>query len=419
MTRTLAHFRRDLVARLPAPLGYAVFVLRRLRDDRCLETAGSLTFTTLVALVPFISIALMVVSAFSTFAPIAARFRTFLLSNLVPDAAGRVGLYMRQFAENADRLTLMGVLALGITALAMMFTIDRTFNRIWRVQRQRPLVIKTLTYWALLTLGPILTGLSLMLTTSLASIVGQGGAVQLLLGGGSYALSVIGFALLYWVVPNCPVPGRHALIAGAFTATVFELMKHLFGWYVKQFGAYKLVYGAFASVPIFLLWLYLVWVVVLTGAVLSATLSYWHGGAWRKRLHPGQALHDAVRLLLRLEDARLAGETPTLGALRKQLALGQDALHALLERLAAQGWVQPTREGGWVLSTALDRITLRALYHLLVTQPISRGPTAVDQRLAARFAQIDGILEVSLADLRREPADTLSGLPTHPPVGAG
>ncbi|WP_374347428.1 YihY family inner membrane protein [Chitinimonas sp.] len=396
---SLSDYRHHLISRLPAPLDFCMFILRRLRDDRCLEAAGSLTFTTLVALIPFLTITLMVVSAFPMFQEFSGHFKAFLLSNLVPDAAGKViSVYMRQFTDNADRLTAVGMLSLGVTALAMMATIDRTFNRIWRVKRQRNWLTKTMTYWAVLTLGPVLMGISLSLTGWIAD---RGPMLATLVNSGSAILALAGLHLLYRAVPNCPVPPRHALAAAAAATFALWLMKNLFGWYVKKFASFKLIYGAFASFPIFLLWLYLVWTIVLGGAVISASLSYWHGQAWRKRQHPGQRVQDAVRILFRLEAARCEGSTPSLDRLRRALALGQDELHELLQLMQEKGWVQSTRDEGWVLSTALERIMLREMYQLLVTHPLaSHHPgDPVQTALAQRFAGIDASLEISLAEL--------------------
>ncbi|PHV11906.1 YihY family inner membrane protein [Chitinimonas sp. BJB300] len=403
MTR-LSHYRRNVTSRLPAPLDFALFVLRRLRDDRCLEAAGSLTFTTLLALVPFLTIALTVVSAFPMFDDFSSQVRIFLLKNLVPDSAGKVITGpMRQFTENTGKLTAVGMATLGVTALAMMATIDRAFNRIWRIRRQRPWLLKTLTYWGVLTLGPLLLGVGLTLTGWISGKAGVDSSFATLMQGSGFVLALLGFTLLYRVVPNCPVPQSHATIAAFFSTLSLTLMKGLFGLYVKKFATFKLVYGAFASLPIFLLWLYLIWVIVLAGAVLSASLSYWHGEAWRKRADPGQRLYDAVRLLLKLEEARGQDAVPSLGRLRRTLALGQDELHELLELLSQKGWVQSTRTDGWLLACPLEHIKLQALYHLLVARPVvpPRAADGLHVVLSERFDLIDLTLDVNLAELAR------------------
>lgn len=398
---TLSEYRRNVFHNLPAPVGFVLFVLRRLRDDRCLEAAGSLTFTTMLALVPFLTITLTIVAGFPMFDDFSARFKVFLLQNLVPDSAGRViTVYMRQFTDNTGKLTAVSMATLAVTALAMMGTIDKTFNRIWRVRRQRPWLVKTLTYWAVLTLGPLLLGIGLAMIGWLEARGGSG-VMAALLSGSGFVIALAGLALFYRVVPNCPVPPSHAVAAAAFSTAALALMKTLFGLYVKKFGTFKLVYGAFAALPIFLLWLYLVWTIVLAGAVIAATLSYWHGEAWRRRVHPGQRLYDAVRLLLRLDEARREGQVLQLGRLRRMLSLGQDELHELLERLSQRGWVQSTRSDGWVLAAALECITLQALYHLLVTRPVTppRAADGLHRLLGEYFGRIDATLDVNLAEL--------------------
>ncbi|MBV8464481.1 MAG: YihY family inner membrane protein [Burkholderiales bacterium] len=401
---TLSDYRQNLISNLPAPLDFGLFVLRRLRSDRCLEAAGSLTFTTLLALIPFLTIALTMISGFPMFQDFSSHFKQFIASNLVPDAAGKViTVYMRQFTDNAVKLTTVGMLSLGVTAVAMIATIDQTFNRIWRVRRQRSLLVKTITYWAILTLGPLLIGVSITLTGWLA---GHGTLIATLLDSCSFLIALGGLTILYRVVPNCPVPRNHAIGAAAVATAALDLMKALFGWYIKKFGTFKLVYGAFAAFPIFLLWLYLIWIIVLGGAVISASLSYWHGEAWRRRQHGGQRLYDAVRLLFKLDEARRAGVTPTLESLRRSLSLGLDELHELLQRMSDKGWVQPTRSDAWVLATALERITLKELYHMLVTRPLVGGYTgdAVHTALVERFGRLEEVMSVSLADLLRQSA---------------
>ncbi|MDK2123238.1 YihY family inner membrane protein [Parachitinimonas caeni] len=403
--RNLFSLFRQSGFKLPAPLDFAGFVLRRFWRDRCPEVAGSLTFTTMLALVPFLTIALTVASAFPTFEIFSNRFKTFLLTNLVPDSAGRViTVYMKQFTDNADKLTVMGTAALGITALAMLITIDETFNRIWRVSRSRRLVTRALTYWATLTLAPLLIGVSISLTSWLFAESGlnAGWFASFLLESGTILLAIIAFALLYGVVPNCPVPMPHAMSGAIFAGILFELMKKLFGWYVRQFSGFKLVYGAFASLPIFLMWLYLSWMIVLAGAVLTAALSYWQGGAWRKPVLPGRRVRDAVRALLELDNARLTGEALTEYVLQRRLAMGLDELHGLLEQLAEKQWVQATRNSGWVLSISLESLTLREVYATLVPhpQPDDQPVDRIASELDRHFSKVDAELNVTLAELK-------------------
>ncbi|WP_410500137.1 YihY family inner membrane protein [Chitinibacter sp. S2-10] len=367
-------------------IGFARFVGRRLYADRCLETAGSLTYTTLLAVVPLFTIALTVISAFPMFSGISSKFRSFIITNLVPDAAGRVvGVYMRQFADNADRLTAFGMIGLLATAILLMVTIEKSVNNIWRVRRQRKLLSRTLTYWATLTLAPLLIGLSLSLTNWLSGVTGFGVDFIKI---GPLILVVSTLSLLYLALPNCFVPRHHALTAAAITAVLLELMKWLFALYLKQFGTYKLVYGAFASFPIFLLWLYVCWVIVLAGAVLSATLSYWHNDGWQWDEHHGTRFEQAIRILVELARAHQNAQILHIDELRKRVGLGVDATQLLLEQMAERDWVESNRDGQWFLAISAENIRLDQVFELIVcplsteeksglTLPLDKAKTAL------------------------------------------
>lgn len=385
--------------------GFLHFTGRRFVDDRCLQIAGSLTYTSLLALVPLFTIALTVFSAFPRFEQYSAKFKLFLLSNLAPESAGKaISVYMRQFADNADRLTAMGTLVLALTAILLIFTIEKAFNQgIWRVQGQRKLLLRVLIYWAVLTLGPLLLGISLSQSAMLLGEVGLrvdwpvlGRLLDWLV---AYGLGFAGFYVLYAVVPNCYVAPRHALLAAAAASLAFELMKGGFGWYIKQFGSFKLVYGAFASFPIFLLWLYLTWVVVLGGAVLAASLSYWRGDAWRRQSQPGQQFDDAVRLLLLLAEAHHEGHVLSLRQIQRRLPLGFDELNRLLERMAQRRWVQATRNDQWILSCDLAMIRLVDVYRLFIPMARLRADDALGQQLQACQQDIEHGLDKPLSAL--------------------
>ncbi|QLG89724.1 YihY family inner membrane protein [Chitinibacter bivalviorum] len=378
-------------------IGFARFVGRRLLADRCLETAGSLTYTTLLAVVPLFTIALTVISAFPMFNEISSKFRGFIITNLVPDAAGKVvGVYMRQFAENADRLTTFGMIGLVATALLLMLTIEKTFNTIWRVQRQRKLLSRTLTYWATLTLAPLLIGLSLSLTNWLSNQAGSiaGGLDVEFIKLGPWFLVFGSLSLLYLVLPNCFVPRNHAFTAALIASILLELMKLLFAQYIKQFGTYKLVYGAFASFPIFLLWLYLCWVIVLAGAVMSATLSYWHNDGWRWDDHHGTRFEQAMRILSELAYAHQYSYILHINELRKRVGLGVDATQQLLEQMAGQNWVESNRDGEWFLAGSAHNIRLHQVFELIVSPLSSDGKSSLSLPLDKAKAALD----ITLAD---------------------
>jgi membrane protein len=256
-------------------------VARRFSEDRCSRVAGALSYTTLLALVPLTAVAIAVVSVFPVFRPVMDTVQEFVYGNFVPAAGAVVSKYLQQFALNAGKLTAWGLLFLVIAALMVMATIEYTFNDIWHVKQTRKRLHRFLAYWALLTLGPILIGVSLTITSYLVSLPLFSG--NTVLGGfRAFALGMLpplsewlAFVLLYTVVPNHPVRLRHALVGGLFAMVLFEIAKRGFGYFVVTFPSYRLLYGALAALPIFLIWIYLSWVVTLLGAVLTAALPEW------------------------------------------------------------------------------------------------------------------------------------------------
>ncbi|XZG70185.1 YihY family inner membrane protein [Chitinibacteraceae bacterium HSL-7] len=386
--------------------GFTRFFLHRLVRDRCLPMAGSLTYTTLLAIVPLFTIALTIFAAFPVFSSYAIRFRAFIATMLAPETGGKMVLrYVRQFSENAGQLTAFGMIGLGITALLLMFTIERTFNEIWRVRTPRKLLPRTLLYWATLTLGPVLIALSFSLTSWLMQQTSQFEALTFAefitgrLGPGLITFSLL--TLLYIAVPNCFVPRLHGLSAAAITAVLLEIMKTLFGQYLKAFASYKLVYGTFAAVPIFLLWIYLCWVIVLAGAVLTVSLSYWQQDAWRWGSDHGTRFEQAVRVLATLAAAHATGEVLHINVLRRRVGLGLDTTHGTLEDLARRGWVEVSRDGEWLLAVSPERIGLADIYNHVIAPLSARVEaglainiegmkTALDETLADYLARRDG-----------------------------
>ena len=249
---------------------------QRFREDRLGLTASSLTFTTTLALVPLVTVMLAAFSAFPIFAQFQGALQGYLLDSLVPDTIARPVLAsLTQFAGKANRLGGAGLAVLLLTALALMLTIDRTLNNIWRVRAPRSMARRVLVYWAALTLGPLLLGMSLTIASYALSasrgIVGElPVSVSVLLGTLEFVLLAAGMAGLFHFVPNTHVRWRHAWAGGLFVAVGFELAKRGMTWYLAQVSTYATLYGAFATVPIFLIWLYLGWVIVLLGAVIAA-----------------------------------------------------------------------------------------------------------------------------------------------------
>ena len=318
----------------------------RFREDRLGLTAGSLTFTTIISLVPLLTVMLAVFSAFPMFANFQIALQKYFLQALVPEnIASQVLRELNRFAAQAKGVGTVGLVLLFFTALALMLTIDRTLNGIWRVRKPRPIAQRVLVYWAAATLGPLVLGASLSLTSY--AISASKGIVSVLPGGVSFLLEGFEFALLaaslaglFHYVPNTHVRWRHALAGGVCSTIGFELAKKALGWYLSTVPTYSVVYGALAAVPIFLIWMYTGWVIVLLGAVIAA-----YAPSLQKRVRrwpdgPGARLQLAIAVLRQLSDARAAGERGLNGG-ELATALHTDPLQTepILDTLVAFDWV--------------------------------------------------------------------------------
>jgi membrane protein len=301
----------------------AAVLRERFREDRLGLTASSLTFTTVIALVPLVTLILAIFTAFPVFSAMQTTLQTWLVQSLVPDNIARSVLgYLTQFASKASRLGVVGLIAFVVTALALIFTMDRTLNNIWRVRQLRPFAQRLLIYWAALTLGPVLLAASLTLTSYALSasrgIVGaMPGGVKFLLDMIEFILLASGIAALYHYVPNTRVKWAHAWAGGIFVAIGFEVAKALLSWYLRSVPTYAAVYGAFATVPILLLWFYIAWVIVLFGAVIAAYLPSLLSGVARRGGTPGWNFQLAFEAVQQLAAAR---SSDAKGLTRLQLA---------------------------------------------------------------------------------------------------
>jgi membrane protein len=262
-----------------APFCLVTQVIRRFRGERLGQTAAALSFATLLGLVPMIAVAAALIEHLPYFSQgIGVALHKFLLANLLPEKSGAViAKYVGQFADRAERVTLVGVAVLMATAVVQMLTIERAFNAIWKVKSPRPLVRRLAIHLLALLLGPLVFGGSLAATTYLAGVsLGLVSQLDWLMDGVLRLLPfgfLAGFfALLYWGVPRKNVLPLHAVVGGLLAASAFTAMQRLFSLYIAKFPTYTIVYGPFAAVPIFLAWLYLSWTVILLGALITAEL---------------------------------------------------------------------------------------------------------------------------------------------------
>ena len=324
----------------------AITLRARFREDRMGLTASSLTFTTSIALVPFFTVALAVFMAFPMFSKLQDALQAWLVKSLIPDNIARQVLgYLTQFSGQASKLGVAGLAVLLITAITLILTIDRTLNGIWRVRKPRPLAQRVLIYWAAITLGPLVLAASLAVTSYVVSASsGLVGAMpvslRFLLDVAQFFLVAGGMAALYRYVPNTYVKWAHAFTGGLFVAAGLEVAKKVIGIYLSAVPTYSLVYGAFAALPILLVWIYVSWVIVLMGAVIAAYLPSLLAGVSRRGSAHGWNFQLAIEMLQQLDKAR---STARIGISASQLGelLEVDVLQLepVLETLVELDWV--------------------------------------------------------------------------------
>ena len=351
----------------------------RFREDRLGLIASSLTFTTLISLVPLVTVMLALFSAFPMFANFQRALETYFLQTLVPENIAKPVLRaLTEFASNANSLGSVGLVLLLLAALALMLTIDRSLNGIWRVRTPRPIAQRVLVYWAAATLGPLLLGISLSLTSYAVSasrgLVGTPpGGVRLLLALTEFTLLASGLAGLFHYVPNTHVRWRHALAGGVFAALGFEAAKKVLAWYLAQVPSYAMIYGAFAAVPILLIWVYFAWVIVLLGAVVAAYAPSLRMRVARWPDGPGAKLQLALAVLRELAGARASGVRGRNAAeLSEALRTDPLQIEPVLDMLVAFDWAGRLDEANdprFVLLCAPDATPAQPLLSLLLLEP--------------------------------------------------
>lgn len=347
---------------------FAHFLWTRFLDDRCFETAGALAYTTLFALVPLSMVVFGILTIVPAFDEWSAQLSNFVFSNFVPSSARVVEAYLRNFATSARSLTATGVVALLVSLLLTMWSIESTFNRVWRVPTPRPRLVRFLVYWTLLTLGTLAAVASLAVTSYLFSLPALSGEVavdwsQQMLRYLPNLVELTVFTLAYWLIPHRRVPLRFALAGGLFATILFELAKRGFAAYLLGVPTYEQLYGALAVAPIFMIWLYLSWVVVLLGASFAASLSSFRYQPRALRLPPGLELYGYLRLLGRMNQARRDGRGLHLADIQaSEPMLTDDLLQRMLSGLSALNIVRRGEDGGWLLSRDLDTVALGELH---------------------------------------------------------
>ena len=389
-------------------------VVGRFIDDGCFAAAGALSYTTLVSIVPLLAISLAVLSAFPIFDKMRERALMLMFDNFVPTVGATVEEYISNFAQSAGKTTAIGLLVLAVTAIMLLATIEDRLDAIWRVHAPRRWLARILTYWTMLTLGPLLFGIGLSVPASLHGITRDMAVVgasqhlveqwlSILAAYAPFLLESAGFTLLFCLIPHCPVRWRDGAIGAVVAALLFEGCKAGFTLYLAHFNAYQAIYGALAVIPIFLLWMYLSWSVVLFGAEVAAAVPLWGLAApdevlARQRVDLDLGLAVIGRLV---RQGQTGGSVPLRG-LATELAAPVGLLANCLDRLLAAGFVAASVDGGWVLARDLTTARLVDLKHAVETEPdYRRGRRSA--RLGTRWQGVTAAeraaLDVPIADL--------------------
>jgi membrane protein len=413
---------------LPKLRRLARFAAKRSNEDRVPQVAASLTFTSVLSVVQLITVAFAIFTAFPIFSSFRDALQAFLAEHLMPTAVNRqIFAYLNEFASKAKALTTAGMVVLVLTSIITMMTIESSLNVIWRVRKPRPIGQRLLIYWAVLTLAPVIFGVSVSVSTYLwtQSVSSVTGALHLMPVAKQWALSlatlpftITGFTLLYLYVPNCRVEWRDALIGGLCAAIAFELTKRGFGLYIRRFPTYTAVYGTFAAIPIFLIWVYLSWFITLFGATITSALPAIRAGHFYRPRFPGSDLFDALGMLSRLVRARDRGRMGyTASELSRMLRRDLETTLRLLDLLEGREWIARLHRDGeaarWLLIANPTSITISALFDLLV---VDRDELSFQAQLET--SRIDGPtliaalqherLQTSLADLMGARAASLA-----------
>ena len=414
-----------LRSRLAATVTFCRYALHRFNRDGCFAAAGALSYTSLVSLVPLGVIALGILSAFPNFATLREELLDFVFRNFVPQISEQASWWFQYFAASATQATAIGIVGIGATGILLLVTVEDQLNLLWRVPVPRPWSQRVVAYWTLMTLGPLLVGMSLTLSTYLDTAARRAGfdpeaLAQLASWWPHYLarlvpwlLEMIACTLLYCLIPNCAVRWRDGALGAAVAAVAIEILKIGFAFYISTMTSYQTVYGAIAAIPIFLLWMYVSWVAVLLGAVVAANLATWRVDERLAHLTSGGVrLGFSLALIAVLARAQRRGETCRTLTLAAELRVPTSTVDEHLQRLARAGFTAPTQDGGWVLAWSPETATLHDLYLALdlplagtwLARPLApwqmQVAPAMERIVKAEAAAMQVTLAAILADIR-------------------
>lgn len=352
-----------------------IFLWRRMGALRLPQVAGSLSYTTVLSLVPLLVIVLSILTILPQFQGFQKEIQNFMADNLMPARMSKVVMQqITTFTERSSRLSLVGGIFLIFSSLSTMAIIDRAFDDIWQIKRRSSFRRNVAIYWAVLTLGPFVFGGALLLINYLMHSLNfnripvLGAMLSWIL---PFALSMLSFAALYVFVPNRKVLWKDALVGGFVAAVIFLLLSKSFSAVFKSFSGYAILYGAFSIIPAFFLWLYVFWWGILFGAGITANLPILKYERWRRETRAGDRLPEALMVLYLLHQAQKSpARMMSWGALQQQIKLNSEELAFIVESLQSLGWVGKVQrvDGGygWALIADGAQVRLADVYDAFV-----------------------------------------------------
>lgn len=348
---------------------FLMYLGKNFLADNCTQKSASLTYTSLLSIVPMLTLVVVILSSVPQFADAKESIQQMIYSNLLPSTSFQVSQYIHEFATKSSNLTIIGLVALFITTVMTLITIESTFNEIWKVEKKNTTVVSLLRYYAIITLAPLLLGTAFIVSSTVQSlsflnqrIAGYAINWAVWVQIGSIAIMTFGFVLMYWFIPRCQVKFKYALIAGITTGIIFELLKQTFGFVVQNFTSYEKVYGAFAVLPIFLLWVYLSWNVVLLGVQISYCLTIFNS----KEIAPRHPLFGIMEMLNLLYHEYKKGNAVSEIALQK--VLGRHEIphwYSYIRFLEDNNLISMAENNEYILKRSLNNYTFWDFYQKL------------------------------------------------------
>jgi membrane protein len=373
------------------------FFFSQFYKQQGLKIAASLSYATLLALVPLVTVMFGFLGGLPVFSNVGGTIQSYIFTNFVPEFGEVIFGHIESFSDKATQLTVPGLVTIFVIALMLMATIDSALNSIWHVRIQRNPVARFLVYWSILTMGPILLGAGLFSTSYLMSLPLISGAEstfglkETLLAWLPFITTSIAFTVIYIIVPNCFILRKHAIVGGIAAAILFELAKYGFGIYVKTIPGYQTIYGALAVIPIFLIWIYVSWVVLLLGAHITFCLSAfrWVTAKFDRGEHPW-SFEEVYRIIQMLWQAQKQGKSLSFPQMRKQgVKTPQHQINEIIGYLQAADWVHATGSGNWILSRDMDEVTMLDLHRIIPRPlPINARPKESENATQGRLESI-------------------------------